>query len=197
MKLTERLQQVARAEDALSQAIGADDLKVVEHELGKSISVGFYSPLFSALFDRYSLLQNARDRKSAADGTSVHDGLHTAIQFLTLRVEAKAEIREDAVQLLSTEIDEFSSPSNGEQIEIKLEQDDVERERMLDIADKMRRSLEARIAGVARLESILALPTVEPSIGALERSIQAAREVGVHERLLTKAEDKMVTARRR
>uniref|UniRef100_M4B9U8 Myosin motor domain-containing protein n=1 Tax=Hyaloperonospora arabidopsidis (strain Emoy2) TaxID=559515 RepID=M4B9U8_HYAAE len=190
----ERLQQVASVEDALSQAISADDPKVVEHELGKSISIGFCSPLFPALFDRYSLLQNARDSESAADGTSVQDGLHAAIQFLTRRVEAKAEIREDAVQLLSTEIDEFSSPSNGENED---EYDDIERERVLDIAGKMRQSLETRIAAAARLEAILTLPTIEPSIGALELSIQAAREAGVHERLLMKAEDKMVTARRR
>ncbi|CAI5736000.1 unnamed protein product [Hyaloperonospora brassicae] len=189
-----RLQQVASVEDALSHALNAEDPKVVEHELGRSISTGFCSPLFAALFDRYSLLQNTKDSENAADGTSAQDGLHATIQFLTRRVEANAEIREDAVQLLSAEIDEFSSSLNGENGIIY---DDAERKRVLEIASKMQQSLETRVAAAARLESTVALSTDEASIGALELSIQAAREAGVHERLLVKAENKMVKVRRR
>jgi hypothetical protein len=186
-----RLQQVASIEEALSQALEAEDPKVVEHELGQSISIGFCSPQFSALFDRYSALRSGATGEDAADTTAAMDGLHAAIQFLTRRVEANAEIREDAVELLSTEIEEFSNGDN----EIKYEE--AEREQVLLNAGSLRRQLETRIAAVARLESTLALPTDASSVAALELSIQAAREAGVHERLLTKAEDKMVTARRR
>ncbi|KAG7379610.1 hypothetical protein PHYPSEUDO_008337 [Phytophthora pseudosyringae] len=189
-----RLQQVASVEEALSQALNTEDPKVVEQELGQSISIGFCSQLFAALFDRYSMLRSGVNSEDAADGTAIMDGLHAAIQFLTSRVEANAEIREDAVYLLSTEIEEFSNPASGEN-ETKF--DDAEREQALLTAGNLRRRLETRIAAAARLESTLALPTDASSVGALELSIQAAREAGVHERLLMKAEDKMVSARRR
>ncbi|KAG1710621.1 hypothetical protein DVH05_013345 [Phytophthora capsici] len=189
-----RLQQVASVEEALSQALDTEDPKVVEHELGQSISIGFCSPLFAALFDRYAVLRSRMSGEDAADGSAVMDGLHAAIQFLTHRVDAHAEIREDAVHLLSTEIEEFSNPSSGEN-EVKY--DEAEREQVLLTAGNLRRKLEARIAAAARLESTLALPTDSSSVGTLELSIQVARDAGVHERLLTKAEDKMVTARRR
>ncbi|KAL4144835.1 hypothetical protein PRNP1_013960 [Phytophthora ramorum] len=189
-----RLQQVASVEDALSRALDTNDPKVVEHELGQSISIGFCSPLFAALFDHYSTLRSRSSGEDAFDATAVMDGLHAAIHFLTHRVEANAEIREDAVQLLSTEIEEFSVPSSGEN---EFQYDEVERERVLLTAGNLRRSLEARIAAATRLESTLALPTDASSVGALELSIQAARDAGVHERLLMKADDKMVAARRR
>ncbi|KAG3008307.1 hypothetical protein PC121_g5512 [Phytophthora cactorum] len=189
-----RLQHVASVEEALSQALDTDDPKVVEHELGQSISIGFCSPLFAALFDRYSALRSGANGDDAADDSAAMDGLHAAIQLLTRRVKANAEIREDAVQLLSTEIEEFSNPSSGEN-EVKY--DGPGRDQVLLTAGNLRRSLEARIAAAARLESTLALPTDASSVGALELSIQAAREAGVHERLLMKAEDKMVSARRR
>ncbi|KAG6576529.1 myosin-like protein [Phytophthora cinnamomi] len=189
-----RLQQVTSVENALSQALDTDDPKVVEQELGQSISIGFCSPLFGDLFDRYSKLRNGANGEDASDPSAIMDGLHAAIHFLTRRVEENAEIREDAVQLLSTEIEEFSSPSNSES---EVVYDEAEREKVLLTAGNLRRSLESRIAAAARLEATLALPTDASSVGALELSIQAAREAGVHERLLMKAEDKMVTARRR
>ncbi|CAI5744476.1 unnamed protein product [Peronospora destructor] len=189
-----RLQKVTSVEDALNQALDTEDPKIVEQELGQSISIGFCSPLFASLFDRYSMLRSAGNGEDASDGADVMDGLHAVIRFLTRRIEENAEMREDALQLLSTETDEFSSPSNGEN---EIEYDDIERERVLLTAGRLRRTLEARVAATARLESTLALPTDASLVGALKLSIQAAREAGVHERLLTKAEDKMVTARRR
>ncbi|KAF1785078.1 P-loop containing nucleoside triphosphate hydrolase [Phytophthora cactorum] len=147
----------------------------------KSISIGFCSPLFAALFDRYSALRSGANGDDAADDSAAMEGLHAAIQLLTRR-------------LLSTEIEEFSNPSSGEN-EVKY--DGPGRDQVLLTAGNLRRSLEARIAAAARLESTLALPTDASSVGALELSIQAAREAGVHERLLMKAEDKMVSARRR
>lgn len=98
------------------------------------------------------------------------------------------------MQLLSTEIEEFSSPSNGES---EIVYDEAEREKVLLTAGNLRRSLESRISAAARLEATLALPTDASSVGALELSIQSAREAGVHERLLMKAEDRMATARRK
>uniref|UniRef100_H3HE41 Myosin motor domain-containing protein n=1 Tax=Phytophthora ramorum TaxID=164328 RepID=H3HE41_PHYRM len=157
-----RLQQVASVEDALSRALDTNDPKVVEHELGQSISIGFCSPLFAALFDHYSTLRSRSSGEDAFDATAVMDGLHAAIHFLTHRVEANAEIREDAVQLLSTEIEEFSVPSSGEN---EFQYDEVERERVLLTAGNLRRSLEARIAAATRLESTLALPTDASSVG--------------------------------
>ncbi|CAI5729363.1 hypothetical protein KXD40_003619 [Peronospora effusa] len=189
-----RLQKVASVEGALSQALDSEDPKVIEQELGQSISIGFCSPLFAALFDRYSMLRSTGNGEDASDGADVMDGLHAVIRFLTRRLEKNAETREDAVQLLSTEIDEFSSPSKDEN---ETEYDDIEREQVLLTAGNLRRTLEARITAATRLESVLALPTDASSVGALKLGIQAAREAGVHERLLTKAEDKMVTARRR
>ncbi|CAH0478355.1 unnamed protein product [Peronospora belbahrii] len=189
-----RLQQVASIEDALSKALDTDDLKVVEQELGKSISIGFCSPLFAALFDRYSILRSVDTGEDASDGSTCMDGLHAVIQFLTRRLEAKAETREDAVQLLSTEINDFSRSSSDEN---EMKHDNIDREEVLLTAGNLRRTLEARIAAAARLESALVLPTDASSIGALKLDIQAAREAGVHERLLMKAEDAMVTARGR
>ncbi|KAE9007299.1 hypothetical protein PR001_g15876 [Phytophthora rubi] len=189
-----RLQQVASVENALSQALDTDDPKIVEQELGQSISIGFCSPLFGDLFDLYTKLRSGANGEDATDPNAVMDGLHAAIHFLTRRVEENAEIRDDAVQLLSTEIEEYSSPSNGES---EIVYDEVERERVLLTAGNLRRSLESRITAAARLEATLALPTDASSVGALELSIQAARDAGVHERLLMKAEDKMSTARRR
>ncbi|GMF21265.1 unnamed protein product [Phytophthora lilii] len=189
-----RLQQVASVEDALKQALNTEDPKVVEEELGQSISIGFCSPLFAALFDLYSKLRSGVNGEDASELSAPMDGLHAAIQFLTHRIEANAEIREDAVQLLSTEIDEFSMQSNREN---EIPYDATEREQVLLSAGNLRRSLESRIAAAKRLEATLALPTDTSSVGALELSIEAAREAGVHERLLMKAEEKMVTARRR
>ncbi|KAG7396182.1 hypothetical protein PHYBOEH_002623 [Phytophthora boehmeriae] len=188
-----RLQQVATVEDALSQALQTDDPKVVEHELGQSISIGFCSPLFAALFDRYSILRNGVNGDDGSD-VVVTDGLHAAIQFLTRRVEANAEIRDDAVKLLSTEIDEFSATFNND---ASAEYDEAERESVLLTAGNLRRSLEARIEAAARLETALSLPTDASSVGTLEISIHAARDAGVHERLLMKADEKIRTARRK
>ncbi|KAI9989899.1 hypothetical protein PInf_020190 [Phytophthora infestans] len=160
-----RLQQVASVEEALSEALDTDDPKVVEHELGESISIGFCSPLFAALFDRYSTLRSGANGEDAADDYGIVDGLRAAIQLLTRRVEVNAEIRDDAIQLLSTEIEEFSNPTSGEN---EVNYDDVEREQILLTAGNLRRSLEARIAAAARLEATLALPTDASSAGALE-----------------------------
>ncbi|KAG2523056.1 hypothetical protein JM18_005906 [Phytophthora kernoviae] len=188
-----RLQQVATIEDALSQALDTDDPKVVEQELGQSISIGFCSPLFAALFDRYNALRSGMNGDNGFDAMAT-DGLHATIQFLTRRVEANAEIRDDAVKLLSTEIDEFSAPSS---IDNGTEYDESEREQVLLTAGNLRRSLEARIEAAVRLETALALPTDSSSVGALELSIHAARDAGVHERLLMKADEKIRTARRK
>ncbi|GMF53284.1 unnamed protein product [Phytophthora fragariaefolia] len=190
----DRLQQVASVESALRMALETEDPKIVEQELGHSISIGFCSPMFGDLFEHYSKLRSGANGEDGSDSNAVMDGLHAAIQFLTRRVETNAEIREDAVQLLSSEIEEFSSPSSGEN---ELVYDDAEREKVLLTAGNLRRSLESRIAAAARLEATLALPTDASSVGALELSIQAARDAGVHERLLMKAEEKMATARRK
>ncbi|TDH68114.1 hypothetical protein CCR75_005428 [Bremia lactucae] len=189
-----RAQQVESVKEALQNALEVNDPKIVEQKLGQSIKIGFCSPLFSALFDHYSMLQNSANEEDAAEISGDMDGLHAAVEFLTRRVNANAEIREDAVELLVSEMEEFSNPpEDGDAVQY----DEAEREKILLTVGTLRRTLEARIAAAARLETTLALPMEASSVGALEVSINAAREAGVHERLLIKAEDKLTSARKR
>ncbi|RLN14460.1 hypothetical protein BBJ28_00007000 [Nothophytophthora sp. Chile5] len=189
-----RLQLVAEVEDALEQAQHGDDSKVVEQELGRSISIGFCSPLFAPLFGRYTFLRSRANGQDSPSDADVTDGLRATIQFLNRRMEANAEIRQDTVQLLSTEIEEFSTSPRGENED---EDDEEEREQVLIKAGNLRRNLEACIAAAARLEAVLALPADSSSVGTLELNLQAARDAGVYERLLLKAEEKMAVARRK
>ncbi|KAI9915495.1 hypothetical protein PsorP6_007858 [Peronosclerospora sorghi] len=190
-----RLQQVASIQDAFRQALETQDAKDVEQALSQSISLGFCSPLFAALFEHHAMLRSRGNAEETSEEAEMTYGLHAVIHFLTHRVEANAEIRQDAVQLLSNEIEEFSSPGSGDKKEPK--DDDAERDQVLETAGNLRKRLEARIAAATRLESTLELPTDASSVSALELSLEHARDAGIHERLLMKAEEKLAMARRR
>ncbi|CEG49412.1 unconventional myosin-viia [Plasmopara halstedii] len=188
-----RLQQVASIQKTLTEALECDVPKTVEQALGESISMGFCSPRFEVLFEYHATLRSRANGEEKKEDVATMDGLHAAIQLLTRRVEENAEIRQDAIELLATEMDEFSNPSGDSDSVYNAE----EREQILLKVGNLRRHLESRIAAAARLESTLALPTDAASVKAIELSIEVAREAGVHERLLLKAEDKLTIARRK
>lgn len=178
-----RLQQIIDAADQLTRAKTSPTLTVVEEALGRSITIGFCSPLIAPLFERYYIL---RDGSPDDDVNEEMDGLHATIKFLTNRVNANAEVREDALLLLTMEIDEFTSSNTCT---------DDEREQVLVAAGNLRRRLDACIAAAERLESVLASPVESLTLGTLELHVEAAKKAGVSERLLMKAEEKLLAVK--
>lgn len=177
-----RLEKVLKAEDHIQRALASQDAKITEEAFRASIMMGFCSALFDKLFEHYSAIT-----KSDSSAVVETDELRATIKFLAKRIEAKAEIREDALGLLSSVIDEFSRTRDIH---------DSDNESVLVTAGKLRRNLEALIAAAVRLESMLLTPSDSVAVSALELSLQAARTAGVNERLLVKAEEKVVAAKR-
>lgn len=177
-----RLEKVLKAEDHIQRALASQDAKIVEEAFRQSIMIGFCSTLFANLFEHYSVIT-----KSDSFAAVETDELRATIKFLAKRIEAKAEIREDALGLLSSVIDEFSRTRDIH---------DSDNEDVLVTAGKLRRNLEALIAATVRLESVLLTPSDSVAVSTLELSLQAARTAGVNERLLVKAEEKIVAAKR-
>lgn len=176
-----RLEKVVKAEAHIERALASQDAKVVEEAFQQSILIGFCSTQFGALFEHYSALLKS---DAAAEET---DELRATLKFLTKRIEAKEEIREDALGLLSSVIDEFSRTKDIH---------DADNEDVLVSAGKLRRNLEASIAAAVRLESLLLTPADSVAVSTLELGVQAARAAGVNERLLVKAEEKIAVAKR-
>lgn len=179
-----RLQQIIEAADQLTRAKTSSDTKEIEDALNRSISIGFCSPLFSPLFERHHLLRTGGSGASIAE--TEMDGLRATIKFLEDRIASNTEVREDALDLLSTEIDEFASTSTCS---------DDEREHVLMSAGVLRRKLDTCIAAAERLESVLASPVESLTLGTLELHVEAAKKAGVSERLLVKAEEKLLAVK--
>lgn len=175
------IEKVVQAEESIELALVSKDGKLVEEAFKQSISIGYCSTHFGSLFEHYSAISKV---DSISNET---DELRATIKFLKNRIEAKAEIREDALGLLSSVIDEFSRTK-------EMHEDD--NEDVLVTAGKLRRNLEACIAAAVRLESVLVMPPDSVAVNTLELSLQAARNAGVNERLLVKAEEKIVAAKR-
>uniref|UniRef100_K3XAY3 Myosin motor domain-containing protein n=1 Tax=Globisporangium ultimum (strain ATCC 200006 / CBS 805.95 / DAOM BR144) TaxID=431595 RepID=K3XAY3_GLOUD len=176
-----RIEKVLQAEKNIQLALASKDTKMVEEAFKQSISMGFCSIHFGSLFEHYTAI-------SKSDSVSTEtDELRATIKFLKNRMDAKAEIREDALGLLSSVIDEFSRTKD-------MHEDD--NEDVLVTAGKLRRQLEACVAAAVRLESVLVMPPESISVNALELNIQAARNAGVNERLLVKAEEKIVVVKK-
>lgn len=179
-----RLQQIIEAADQLARSKASSSPKDIEDALSRSIGIGFCSPLFLPLFERHSLLRNGGSTSPRLDAEL--DGLRATIKFLENRIASNAEIRDDVLDLLSTEIDEFASSAAVS---------DDERERVLVSAGNLRRKLETCIAAAERLESVLASPVESITLGTLELHVEAAKKAGVSERLLVKAEEKLLAAK--
>lgn len=180
-KLT-RLEKVLKAEDHIQRALASENAKIVGEAFRQSIMIGFCSALFGSLFEHYSAIS-----KSDSSAVVETDELRATIKFLAKRSEAKAEIREDALGLLSSVIDEFSRTRDIHE---------ADNEVVLVTAGKLRRNLEALIAAAVKLESLLLTPSEAVTVSTLELSLLAARTAGVNERLLVKAEEKIVVAKR-
>ncbi|DAZ96795.1 TPA: hypothetical protein N0F65_007056 [Lagenidium giganteum] len=180
-----RIQVVGEIEAALQSALNASQSKTIEEAFQKAIGVGFCSPLFPQLFAAYQQLQPQASPGSADVSPPLTDGLTATMKFLAKRIEANADIREDALELLSSQIQAFSNETH----------EPSAKEKALTEAGKLRRSVEKCIAARARLESMLALSDETLSVGTLQLSLDAAKNAGVSEHLLVKAEEKILSAR--
>ncbi|GLE00775.1 hypothetical protein PINS_up009563 [Pythium insidiosum] len=177
----DRLRKVISIRTRITGASQEPNLSVVEETLREAVELGYHGSEFQQLFDRYQQLASV---DAPSDDPST--GLAAIVRFLTERLECRAELRQDSVDLLNTEITNCTRNAPGTSDALQ---------RLFTSANGVRRRLEVYMSAVNRLESALQLPAETLTIGTLEASLDSARKAGVHERLISKAEEKILLAR--
>lgn len=189
-KISRRL-KVADVEHVIQRATtasGPNDALVIEDAFQRAIGVGHCVPAqFTALFDAYQLVQ----KKKAGRVVESDIALIAAMRFFTMRLERNSELREDGMEFYTRELQAFAKTAREQYPGLG-----ADRQREIESsAQALRRKMEGCLMASQRLESALSLPPETLSVAKLESSIEAAKRAGVHNRLLSRAEDRIFAAR--
>nr|CCA24180.1 myosinlike protein putative [Albugo laibachii Nc14] len=181
------------------------DLAMIEKLVQRSLTFGCDDDTYVRIIDFYhesqlstmseKLEENETTKVTANLESWIHDSddaFAATILFLESRLARRAEIREDAIEFLTTKYEELTSARGDNDPWQNFPA--TEREELIRRIARLQRALRNAVTARSRLETQLLVPIEILSVGSLTSALEAARSAGVQTRLIDLAAVKLDAA---
>ncbi|CCI41405.1 unnamed protein product [Albugo candida] len=178
------------------------DLTVIDKLIQRALTCGCDVDAYGRIIEFYhdSMLLTMSESTEQSDRTEEtfnldkwiqdpDDALATTVLFFESRLARRAEIREDAIEFLTTQYEEFTSANGDNEPWQRFRT--TEREELLRRIARLQRALGKAVTARSRLETQLHIPIETLSVGTLTSALETARSAGVQSRLIDLAVAKL------